>query len=154
QQQQFDLGKGADYEHEGLVATLKATYNRRSAPEFLGAIRGLPDPLQLTFRVDIEVAKDGTVRLKTTRRLPTWVDEFQAELQHYLQTLPESVHKLAHDTVRPEVEEERILRPGEKLPGPVWSVALDYSGCATQDEVVELHHSAGGTLPLGKWAFG
>src|SRR5262249_30475903 len=148
QQQQFDLGKGADYARRLLVAKLEAKYDRRAAPGFLGAIRWRSDSLHLTFEVNIEVAEDGPARLETTRRLPTWVDEFQAELQRHLQ------RQLKEPWGEHGPEEERILRPGEKLPGPSWSVALDYSGCADQDEVVELHRRAGGTLPLGKWAFG
>jgi hypothetical protein len=152
QQQRFDLGKGADYARGRLTARLEGKYD--AAGGWIAAVPKRSGHLHLTFEVSIAVAEDGAVRLETTRRLPTWVQEFQDELRRYLQVTPPDLIKLVHDTSQAATEEDRILGPGEKLPGPSWSVALDYSGCATQDEVAELHRASGGTLPLGKWAFG
>lgn len=144
-EQRFQVGKGPDWEGGLLNGQLEDDYSSEGG--WLSALPRLTTTLRLSFRVNVSVDLKGKVQITTSRRLPTWVEEFRSQVVKRLARSPQSGSKPVKDP---------LLAPGKPLSAPFEGTLLDYSGCATEDELSDLRRTSSDpeALPLGIRAFG
>jgi len=148
--EQFDVGAGADYDR----GFLEAKYIRDFAGTegWLAFARKSGTAVRLMFEVRLVVHPDGRVELRTSRKLPSWFEEFHRHLLDVLRNTPDDLGRFLDATERRLAPpRDLILAPKDVLDGPSEGTLLDYSGCAAKDSVADLQ---AGDLPLGRWAFG
>ena len=148
--QEFRVPGGIDRSRRRLTGWFERTYARDEPP--LRALINLPvSELSLRFEVEVTVIDEqGTVCLATTVPLASWNTQFERDVRVALARDP--AWKARHDV---------ILPPGRPLAGAWSGRLLDYSGCATLEEVDDLIRSSedGGSkppvkvLPLGLYAW-
>ena len=148
QDEGFSIGQGPD----ATSGILRATYSRRydRNEDFLATVEGsFGSKLDLEFKVELHETMPNNYSLQSSRRLPSWLDAFERRLRDDLATVKETYTE-AHT-----VEVDVTLGPGERLRSAFSGTLLDYSGCATYDEVRDLRkeYGDGKALPLGVYAF-
>ena len=146
---QFERGKGPDFATGRIQAKIERTYSRNEG--WLATVGGLlSERLPLRFEVRIAVAADGTVTLEVSNYLPTWMSEFEAAVRRQLREAPSEQLRGPGPTLH-----NPVLGPGEELVAAYSGRLLDYSGCASLDEVKDLIKAKGDdkVLPLGVFAF-
>ena len=148
--QEFNVHQGADGTSDRLRATLRRSYRRNEG--YLATLEGRFSPdLHMRFDVEITVAdtSPASTILRISRRLMTWLDEFERLLRAELATVKESLKEITR------VDHDVVLAPGERLKSAFDGKLVDYSGCATLEEIDGLRkvHGDGKVLPLGIYAF-
>jgi hypothetical protein len=148
--QEFRFPGAVDRSRRRLTGWFERTYARDELP--LRALTHFPvSELSLRFEVEITVIDDqGTVCVAATVALTSWSVQFERDVR--VELARESKWKVRHDV---------ILPPGRPLAGAWSGRLLDYSGCATVEEVDDLIRPTGEVsvkssvkvLPLGFYAW-
>ena len=144
---EFTIPGGIDRTQRRVKAYFEKTYERDQSPLRLAS---LPvDKLKLRFDVEIGVSETGTVTMAATVDLPSWDREFERDLRTA--------------AARPDLQTTHnvVLPPGRPLERAWSGSLLDYSGCATFDEIDDLARTPADetisppikALPLGFYAW-
>jgi hypothetical protein len=135
---------GPEWRHGTLNADFERDYSHETG--WISTLRE-SSKWKLSLAIALTVSADGKVRLEINRRLPTWIEEFQSELDKRV--------KRPAITYTPKPASDPLLAPGCPLQAPFTGSLLDYSGCARENEVADLVAKGKPQgLPLGQYAFG
>jgi hypothetical protein len=155
-QAQFDTGAGPDFIQGELNASFSQTLSGEEG--WLAHETQVKRPLTIRYQVRLGRDQQGRMVFYATHKLPAFSDQFLASLAQAVRATPENLVELAKQgasSIAPQprmAANHTLLAPGQPLDRPpAAGQLLDYSGCATPDDVVDL---TAGTLPLGRYAFG
>jgi hypothetical protein len=150
QDKDFVVANGVDTASGSLRGSFKRTYGRNEG--VLATVDG-NFGREMTLTLDVEISRQAEFRdryrLRVSRRLSAWLDEFEGNLRRDLETVdPE--YEEAHDDLH-----NVVLGPGKPLKGAFTGRLLDYSGCAALDDLgaFKKAYGDGKALPLGVYAF-
>ncbi len=145
--QEFTIPGGRDRARGRVKAYFERTYERDQSP--LRLLRLPVDRLKLRLDLEVSVSDTGTVVIAANVDLPSWSREFE--------------HNLRKAASRPGLARDHnlVLPPGRPLGGAWSGTLLDYSGCATFDEIDDLARTPADNaasppskvLPLGFYAW-